>query len=301
MSNKPGFNHPKAASLLFSEKNIASGIKAVFREDRILFYTGWDNQLVRLIQFYQEAFLREKITDQKWLEGKVSAISEMCSLGCTPFINLDPRSAGDLPARNLHIPLKWLNQSLELTYCQTIDGQRYYEARVTSSEQLHGFGNKILWNLMFEDNDLKYALGPEFESISYTDRLSLMIRNKEDEANYLQKVKDAVSPIVSEVFKVFGESKSPEFSQEKIPSMRAMLLKTCLNKTDSKSGSVNSTISIETSVSDNHETIHLEVTFDLADNQFALNNRALSQMQGIEAMNLFVIRLDQLKREIALP
>lgn len=297
----PEFDTKKAAHLLFPERYVTDDFQIKFQENSVFVSLRNKYDLNKLMGMYQEAYFREQINNTKWLENKVSSIVNMCTDGCVPFLDFLSHDEWIPPETDITIPLKWLRQNLLLRYAGKISGNFYYNLSITDAEKKeHTSGNKILLSLALgESRFVEHSLKHIFQSMSYDTRLRVVIVD-DDDNKALHIVKERVTSIASEIFAMIGEKDLPKWKENKTDKKNSRELVVQTDRVSKGTGSVNVIISLKSFVSSasggKHKTLEVDFGLDLEHNQFG-DHQALSQISGIEAMNLFLIRCKQLNRE----
>lgn len=291
------FNKQKAADLLFPNKTIPGNFTIDFQKDIVQTRLSGNIDILKLIHYYQLAYFKEKSSDSNWLKERIPSMVETFTKGCKPFVN-----EGDFswipPQHEISIDFPWFGQEMKLYHTGHIADEYYYEVKITTGGQDHDLGNAVLSNLVYAQNNFSpYRLQHVFSHISNEVRVD----TKSDESGLnLQKLTEKVQLIANEVFSALGEPEVPKLSEDPETSDdKGKTLKVYVTQIHSERnrGSLISTMSLHSWDSSN-DLIGNTLKFNIGHNMFS-SNRALSQMRGIEAMNLFMIKCSQLKREFA--
>lgn len=294
----PAFTTEQATLLLFPERMVTDSFKIEFHQDRILVSISGKYDLNTFIKTYQEAYLRERINDTKWLSNHVCAIASMCTNGCVPYIDYVSRDKWVPPTDSMEISLTWLGQNILLIYCGNFGETFYYEAKIKDSNgKIHTSGNEILLRMvLMQDSFAKHHLRHAFKCTSYKTRLSVPIDDME--VKTLHVIKERVTPIALEVFSALGGKSLPDWVMESDQGKERLCTGTMTEK-DVGSIEVWFALKYFPSTHGSEKKLEVDFSFEIEDNDFTSPNMVLGQISGIEAMNLFLIKCRQLKRELS--
>jgi hypothetical protein len=297
----PAFTTEQATLLLFPERMVTDSFKIEFHQDRILVSISGKYDLNTFIKTYQEAYLRERINDTKWLSNHVCAIASMCTNGCVPYIDYVSRDKWVPPTDSMEISLTWLGQNILLIYCGNFGETFYYEAKIKDSNgKIHTSGNEILLRMvLMQDSFAKHHLRHAFKCTSYKTRLSVPIDDME--VKTLHVIKERVTPIALEVFSALGGKSLPDWVMESDQGRNERLYtgNTPSKDKDIAPKEVWFALKYFQSARGPEKKLEVDFSLEIKDTSFPCIEEASSQIGGIEAMNLFLIKCQQLKRELS--
>lgn len=289
------FDTAKATALIFPQKYVTGDLNVKFVEGMILVKITSHADMVWLIKYYQLAYFNHQSTNTNWLNERIPSMIAVFTDGNKPLINPDVKSWKP-PKHGFTVELPWFSQNMSCNFAGTVGEDHYYEITIYGYDRRHDLGNEILSNLVYAQNKLSlHNIMHVFKEIDYE---ILLVLNKER----LQKLTESVQQIANDVFPVVGEVNIPQLSENKNTSeesnVTVLEIRTAL--TSNTGGHLFSLLWLKSKDNFNGTTtnkLSFTVRYESLMDQKPFG--ALSQIRGIEAVNLFILKCSQLEREIA--